>query len=73
MDVDTIISSELAIDVLQNGFHLPIVDGKVNRDNIEDQIIIGMYKKELPPVTDKQLNMTVENVQMLVEEFKNIE
>lgn len=73
MDADTIISSELALDILQNGFHLPITDGIVNKENIEDQIIIAMYKKELPPVTDRQLDMAIENVQMLVEEFKNIE
>ena len=31
-------AGQLAFDILRNEFHLPIVDGKANRENIEDQI-----------------------------------
>lgn len=71
MDKDVLISCELAIDIMQNGFHLPIKNGKVNRDHIEDEIIIAMYKKELPPITDTQLEMAIDSVQELVNEYNN--
>ena len=37
----------LAIDILRNDFHRPFVKGKANRENIEDNIVIGIMSGQL--------------------------
>tara|TARA_R110002153_G_scaffold240385_4_gene394993 strand:+ start:85 stop:306 length:222 start_codon:yes stop_codon:yes gene_type:complete len=39
----------MVFHILEHGFHQPLVNGKADRDKIEDQIIVGLYNKEIPP------------------------
>ena len=48
IDLEAAAAGGLALDILQNGLHLPLKDGKINRDKIEDQITIGLYSNDLP-------------------------
>jgi len=38
---------QIAFDVLRNEFHRPIVEGKCNRENVEDNILEGVYQGKL--------------------------
>ena len=40
-------AGQLAFDILHNDFHLPLINGKANRDNIEEQITIGILSGKL--------------------------
>ena len=70
MKKDSQIAGQLAFDILRNEFHLPIVDGKVNRENIEDQIIIGMYSGQLTNVTQEIVNLAIETVEDLIKVYQ---
>lgn len=60
----------LAFDILRNEFHLPVVDGKVNRENIEDQITIGVYSGELKDyVTQEIVDLAIETVEDLIKVY----
>lgn len=45
----------LAFDILRNNLHHPIVDGKSNRDNIEDAITVGILAGELVTYVDQEI------------------
>lgn len=57
----------LAIDILQNQLHLPLTDGKINVEQIEDQIVIGLYSGELQPVTEEIVDLAISSVQDMVD------
>lgn len=40
----------LAFDVLRNDFHRPFINGRCNRENIEEQITIGILSGQLGPM-----------------------
>ena len=42
MDKKAEIATELAIDIMMNSFHQPLVDGKANIEKIEDEIVKGI-------------------------------
>lgn len=45
----------LAVDILRNDFHRPLVGGKANRENIEDQITIGILSGGLEYEVDQEV------------------
>lgn len=49
----------LAFDVLYNEFHLPLVNGKANRDRIEDAITVGMMQNALGYVDKETVDIAV--------------
>lgn len=57
------IAGQLAFDILRNEFHLPINNGKVNRENIEEQIIIGIYSGQLLNLTQEIVDLAIETVE----------
>ena len=58
----------LALDILQNNLHLPLLDnGKINEDKINDHIIIGMYSGGLGPITQKVIDLAISSVQEMVD------
>lgn len=59
-------ASKLAFDILHNEFHLPIVDGKVNRENIENQITVGIYSGELVGINQEVVDLAIETIEDLV-------
>lgn len=45
----------LAFDILRNNFHQPIVDGKCNRDGIEDAVTVGIMAGDLTTYVDQEI------------------
>jgi hypothetical protein len=41
----------VVFDILRNDFHRPFVEGKCNREKIEEQITIGILSGQLSPMT----------------------
>lgn len=58
----------MVFHILQQGYHKPLVEGKANRERIEDKIIIGSYNNEIPPITDEDVDLIYTLVNELVEE-----
>ena len=63
----------MVFDILRNDFHQPIVDGKCNRDSIEEQITIGMYSGQLSPLSQSDVDMICDLVDDLIKEYRNVE
>jgi hypothetical protein len=63
-------AGQLAFDILRNEFHLPIVDGKANRENIEDQITIGVYAGELDGITQEVVDLAIETIEDLIKVYE---
>ena len=61
--------SSMAMDIISNGWHLPLVNGKVNSSNIEDKIVIGIYNKDLGPILAEEADLVIQLVEELVAEY----
>lgn len=59
---------QVVFDVLRNDFHRPFVEGKANRDKIEDNITIGILAGELQPMDQSDVDMICDLVDGLIEE-----
>ena len=68
IDYVTNAAGGLALDILQNGMHLPLNNGKVNIDHIEDQITIGLMIGDLQPITQEIVDLAISTVQELVDQ-----
>ena len=64
---------QMVFHILQQGYHHPLVEGKANRDKIEDEIVIGLYNKEIPPLNDEDVDLIYLLVNELVEEYSETE
>ena len=60
---------QMVFHILQQGYHRPLVDGKANRDKIEDEIVIGLYNREIPPLNHEDVDLVYVLVNELVEEY----
>jgi len=59
----------LALDIMYHRMHLPLVDGKANRDKIEEEITIGIYNKELVPLSQEIVDLAIACVNDMIDEF----
>lgn len=66
MAVQLVSAAELCFGILQNDFHRPFIDGKANRDNIEDMITIGMLNGELGYVDKETVDIAIGLVDDLI-------
>jgi hypothetical protein len=66
---DTQLAGILAFDILRNDFHRPFVDGKCNRDNIEEQVTIGVLSGKLEPVTQEEVELAMDIVDELIVQY----
>ena len=48
-------AAQLAFDLMMNGFHLPIENGKANRVWMEDSIVEGIVSGELVYYVDDEI------------------
>lgn len=69
MSVQLVSAAELCFGILQNDFHRPFVNGKANRDNIEDMITIGMLSGELGYVDKQTVDLAIELVDDLIVQY----
>ena len=69
MRLQTVSAGELCFGILQNDFHRPFIDGKANRDKIEDMITIGMLSGELGYVDEETVDLAIKLVDDLITEY----
>lgn len=61
----------IVFDVLRNDFHRPLVNGKCNRENIEEHIINGILSTQLPPMTVSDVDYVCDMIDDLLVEYGN--
>jgi hypothetical protein len=60
----------LAVDIMRNDFHRPFVDGKCNRDNIEENVTIGILSGALEYYVDQEiLDLAMSVIDDLIEQY----
>jgi len=62
-------AGEIAIDIMMNGFHQPYVDGKANRDQIEDEIVKGIYAGELQGIDQEVVDLAIACIDEIIDEY----
>lgn len=70
MQLQTVNAGVLCFDILRNDFHRPFVNGKANRDKIEEMITIGVLRKELGYVDKETVDLAIELVDDLIAQYK---
>lgn len=73
MDKKAEIATELAIDIMMNSFHQPLVDGKANIEKIEDEIVKGIYTGELKAIDQETVNMAIVFINEIIAEFGELD
>ena len=63
------LQGQMVFHILEQGYHQPFVDGKANREKIEDEIVIGMYKGEIPPCNQEDVDWICDLVDSMITEF----
>lgn len=62
----------LAIDILRNDFHRPFIDGKANRDNIEEAVTVGMLSGNLLYYVDQEVvDLAIDIINDMIQENRN--
>ena len=69
MTKDVEIAGMMALDILLNDFHRPIINGKINRHNIEEEITIGILSGELKPMEQDFVEFVMDVVQEAVDKY----
>ena len=60
---------QMVFHILAEDYHRPFVDGTCNRDNIEENITIGLYKGEIPPCNQEDVDWICDLVDTLIVEY----
>jgi len=66
---DEVYHAQVALDILEFDYHRPFINGKCNRENIENKIVEGILKKELEPMNDKDVNIICDLIDILIFEL----
>ena len=69
MTRDVEIAGMMALDILLNDFHRPIIKGKINRHNIEEEITIGILSGQLKPMEQDFVEFVMDVVQEAVDKY----
>ena len=67
LNADT--QGQMVFHILEQGYHQPFVDGKANREKIEDEIVIGVYKKDIPAIDQEDVDMICDMVDCLIVDY----
>lgn len=59
----------IAFSVLYNNMHQPIVNGKCNREKIEDEITIGILSGDLRPMVQRDVNFVCDLIDDMIKEY----
>lgn len=59
---DVKMAANMAHSIIIGGFFKPLVNGKANRDMIEDEITIGMMTKALGPLDQPTVDIAIQMV-----------
>ena len=69
MTIQTVSAADLCLGILWNDFHRPFVDGKANRDSIEEAITVGILSKELGYVDQETVDIAIDLVNDLILQY----
>lgn len=69
MRLQTVSAGQLCFSILQNDFHRPFVNGKANREMIEDMITIGVLSGQLGYVDKETVDLAIELVDDLIVQY----
>lgn len=59
----------IVFHILQQGYHQPFIEGLSNREKIEDEIVKGIYSKELPPMSQQDVDWICDLVDTMIKEY----
>ena len=59
----------IAFDVIRNDFHRPIVNGKCNRESVEDNILEGVYSGQLQAINKADVDFVCDVIDDLIEMY----
>ena len=65
------VHTPVVLHLLTNGHHKPIVRGKCNEANIEEQITIGLYAQELPPMDQEDVDWVIALINDIIDDYKH--
>jgi hypothetical protein len=71
MSIRTVSAADLCLSILWNDFHRPFIDGKANRQSIEEAITVGMMSKQLGYVDQETVDIAIDLVNDLILQYKN--
>lgn len=63
--------TNMVFHILENGYHQPVVQGKCDRDHIEEQITIGILAQHLPPMSQDDVDWVCDLVDIFIEDINN--
>jgi hypothetical protein len=72
MRLNSTAHASMVFHIIEQGYHRPFVDGKANRDNIEDAIINGMYELQIPPVDQDDVDVLIHLVNELINNYGTV-
>lgn len=59
----------IVFHILEQGYHQPFVQGLSNRDQIQNEIVKGIYSKELPPMAQEDVDCICDLVDTMIKEY----
>jgi hypothetical protein len=62
-----------ALSILENDLHTPIVNGKCNRERVEDLLLIAIYRKDIGPMVQEDVNLICEMLDDLIDALRKEE
>lgn len=67
---ETTAAGQLALDIVRQGYHQPLVNGKANRDRIENQLVVSVYRNEIPyMLTQSLVDLAIDTIDDLIETY----
>ena len=67
---DEKVHNPVVLHLIQHGHHMPIRKGKCNKETIEDQITIGLYSGQLPPMDQADVDWVCLLIDELIADYK---
>ena len=62
-------AGNLALNILLQGAHKPLVNGRANRDSIEDMLVIAILSKKIPYLINEEVvEVAISCIDALLEE-----
>jgi len=65
--------AQMVFHILQNDLHRPFENGKANRYMIEEAITLGLYKGEIPPCDQEDIDTIISLVDDLIKNYGTID
>ena len=60
----------MVFDILEKDIHQPILNGKCNKAKIEEHVTVGILSRNLPPMTQEDVDWVVLMINQLIKDGK---